>query len=125
MALAQQHRNTIYERLSPVIGEEETEALLLQFPVREQDEPATKELVRTEMESRSDKKFSGAMSWRMERVMALLRSGDLSVTVNPSTTPVSPEAAEHLRALVATGFLGPGALAPDECPRRELDAASP
>ena len=41
MALSQKHRHSIFERLSPTLGEEETEALLSQFPSSERDEPVT------------------------------------------------------------------------------------
>lgn len=49
MALSQKHRGTIFQRLAPVIGEEEAEALLRQFPSRDLDEPVTKEFVRAEV----------------------------------------------------------------------------
>ncbi len=49
MALSAKHRSTIYERLSPMLGEEEVEALLSQFPARDLDEPVTKEFVRAEI----------------------------------------------------------------------------
>jgi hypothetical protein len=41
MVLSQTHRHTIFERLAPTLGEEETEALLSQFPTSERDEPVT------------------------------------------------------------------------------------
>lgn len=49
MALLSKHRATIHERLSPVIGEEETEALLAQFPSHDDEEPITKHYLRAEM----------------------------------------------------------------------------
>ena len=49
MALSNKHRSSVYRGLAPVIGEEEVEALLSQFPARELDEPATKEFVRAEI----------------------------------------------------------------------------
>jgi len=49
MALSQKHRSTIYQRLEPILGEEEAEALLAQFPDHNLDEVATKEFVRAEM----------------------------------------------------------------------------
>lgn len=49
MALSAKHRSAIYQELSPVLGEEEAEALLSQFPSRELDEPVTKEFVRAEI----------------------------------------------------------------------------
>jgi hypothetical protein len=42
VALSIEHRTTIYERLSPILGEEEAQALVAQFPARAQDEPVTK-----------------------------------------------------------------------------------
>lgn len=42
MALSQKHRSSIYSGLAPVIGEEEADALLSQFPSRLSDEPVTK-----------------------------------------------------------------------------------
>lgn len=41
MALSLKHRHTIFERLAPTLGEEETEALLSQFPSLEGEEPVT------------------------------------------------------------------------------------
>jgi hypothetical protein len=41
LALSLKHRHTIFERLAPTLGEEETEALLSQFPSTERDEPVT------------------------------------------------------------------------------------
>ena len=49
MAISQKHRSTIYQNLAPIIGEEEAEALLSQFPSRDLDEPVTKEFVRAEI----------------------------------------------------------------------------
>lgn len=41
MALTQKQRHTIFVRLSPTIGEEETEALLSHFPTSDRDELVT------------------------------------------------------------------------------------
>ena len=49
MPPSQKHRSTIYQKLEPILGEEEAEALLSQFPARELDEPVTKEFVRAEL----------------------------------------------------------------------------
>ena len=49
MPLSQKHRSTIYQRLEPILGEEEAEALLSQFPAHEIDELATKEFIRAEI----------------------------------------------------------------------------
>lgn len=49
MVLSQKHRGTIYRRLEPILGEEETEALLAQFPSRELDQPITEQFLRAEL----------------------------------------------------------------------------
>ena len=49
MALSQKHRSSIYQHLTPILGEEEAEALLSHFPARDLDEPVTKEFVRAEI----------------------------------------------------------------------------
>ena len=49
MALSQKHRSSNYQQLSPILGEEEAEALLSQFPARDLDEPVTKDFVRAEL----------------------------------------------------------------------------
>ncbi len=42
MLLAHRHRRTIYEKLSPILGDEETEAMLAHFPSTPGEEPATR-----------------------------------------------------------------------------------
>src|SRR5690242_354816 len=49
MALSQKHRSSIYQSLSPMLGEEEAEALLSQFPSRDLDEPVNQGFVRAEI----------------------------------------------------------------------------
>jgi chromosome segregation ATPase len=49
VALSTRHRSSIFQALSPIIGEEEAEAMLSQFPARDLDEPVTKEFVRAEI----------------------------------------------------------------------------
>jgi len=49
VALKERHRSSIYQTLAPMLGEEEAEALLSQFPARDLDEPVTKEFVRAEI----------------------------------------------------------------------------
>ena len=48
MALSQQHRSSLYLTLSPLVGTEEAEALLHEFPATDLETPATKEFVRAE-----------------------------------------------------------------------------
>jgi hypothetical protein len=40
--LSQAHRRSIHTSLTPVLGEEETDALMSEFPASESDMPATK-----------------------------------------------------------------------------------
>ncbi|MCC5953856.1 MAG: DUF1640 domain-containing protein [Acidimicrobiia bacterium] len=52
MALSERSRSTIYQRLTPMLGEEVTAEMLSYFPARDVEEPATKEqldLLRAEM----------------------------------------------------------------------------
>ena len=49
MALSQKHRSTIYQRLEPILGEEEAEALLAQFPAHDLEELVTRDLLHAEM----------------------------------------------------------------------------
>ena len=49
MTLSQKHRSTIHQRLEPILGEEEAEALLAQFPASEFDQLATREFIRAEI----------------------------------------------------------------------------
>lgn len=49
MALNTRHRSSIFQALSPIIGEEEADAMLSQFPARDLGEPVTKEFVRAEI----------------------------------------------------------------------------
>jgi hypothetical protein len=49
VALSTRHRSSIFQTLSPILGEEEAEAMLSQFPARDLDEPVTKEFVRAEI----------------------------------------------------------------------------
>lgn len=39
--LALRHRRTLHEKLSPIVGDEEAEALLAQFPATPGEEPVT------------------------------------------------------------------------------------
>lgn len=49
MPLTQKHRSSIYRSLSPLLGEEEAEALLNEFPAREVDELVTRGHLRAEL----------------------------------------------------------------------------
>ena len=49
MALSQKHRSSLNLSLSPVVGTEEAEALLDEFPANDRDLPASKDFVRAEI----------------------------------------------------------------------------
>lgn len=49
MALLEKHRSAIYAHFVETIGEEAAQAMLAQFPVRDLDEPVTREFVRAEI----------------------------------------------------------------------------
>jgi predicted nucleic acid-binding Zn-ribbon protein len=49
VALLAKHRGTIHQKLSPLIGDEEAEALLAQFPSRDDEEPITKHHLDSEL----------------------------------------------------------------------------
>ena len=40
--LSQQHRRTIHRKLAPIVGEEEVDAMLSEFPAGEPDAPVTR-----------------------------------------------------------------------------------
>ena len=47
--MSEKHRSSIDRTLSPMLGEEEAEALLSQFPSRDLDEPVTQAFVHAEI----------------------------------------------------------------------------
>lgn len=49
MALSQKHRTALFAKLAPLVGEEETEAVLAEFPSNDLEVPATKDFVRAEL----------------------------------------------------------------------------
>jgi hypothetical protein len=49
VAMLERHRSSIYRTLVPILGEEETEAMLSQFPASEGAELVTKEHLRAEL----------------------------------------------------------------------------
>jgi hypothetical protein len=49
VTLTAKHRSSLYRSLSPLVGDEEAEALLAQFPGREGDELVTKDFLRAEL----------------------------------------------------------------------------
>ncbi|MDQ2649245.1 MAG: hypothetical protein M3Z03_06810 [Actinomycetota bacterium] len=55
MTLTQKHRSSIYTTLSPILGEEEAEALLGEFPASEGDELVTKDFLRAELAEQSNR----------------------------------------------------------------------
>ena len=49
MALDAQHRSSIYQKLLPILGDDDTNALMTQYPSIEADELVTKEFLRAEL----------------------------------------------------------------------------
>jgi hypothetical protein len=49
MALTEEHRSSIYRSLVPILGEEEAEAMVSQFPASDADELVTKAFLRAEL----------------------------------------------------------------------------
>lgn len=47
--LAHRHRRTIYEKLSPIVGDEETEAMLAHFPATPGEEPVNRNDLRADL----------------------------------------------------------------------------
>jgi hypothetical protein len=80
MALSQKHRSTIYQRLQPILGEEESEALLSHFPARDLDEPVTKEFVHAEI-ANVRTEISNLRSDLTNRLTAVIAAGTSVVLV--------------------------------------------
>lgn len=51
--LSQKHRRTIHEKLAPIVGDEEVDAMLSEFPASPSDAPLTK----SHFERRLDERF--------------------------------------------------------------------
>jgi len=81
MALSQEHRRSITRSLAPILGEEEAEAMVAEFPAREEDRPASKadlelvavaareQLAEFRGETRAEfEKLRGEMSTEFEKV---------------------------------------------------------
>lgn len=49
MAMLEKHRSSIYRSLVPILGEEETQAMLSEFPASDGDEPVTRDHLRAEL----------------------------------------------------------------------------
>ncbi len=49
MALDAQHRSSIYQKLLPILGDDDTNALMTQYPSIEADELVTKQFLRAEL----------------------------------------------------------------------------
>jgi len=49
MALDARHRSSLYQKFVPLIGEDDANALMSEFPASEADELVTKQFLRAEM----------------------------------------------------------------------------
>ena len=50
MALDARHRTSIYQKLVPILGDDDTNALMTEFPSIEADELVTRQFLRAELE---------------------------------------------------------------------------
>lgn len=75
MALDAAHRSSIYQKLVPVLGEDDANALMTEFPSVEADELVTKQFLRAELatlETRLTLRM-GAMFMASTSLLALIR----------------------------------------------------
>lgn len=100
MALTTKHRTTIYQRLSPLIGEEEAGALIDEFPAAEHDELVTKQFLRAEMaELRSE------LRGEMAELRGELR-GEMGALRGELRAEIAQSASDLKRWTVGTMFTG-------------------
>jgi hypothetical protein len=65
MALDARHRSSLYLKLVPLLGEDDANALMSEFPASEADELVTKQFLRAELaelENRLTLRLGGAMA---------------------------------------------------------------
>lgn len=75
MALDARHRSSLYLKLVPLVGEEDANALMSEFPSSEADELVTKQFLRAELaelENRLTVRLGGAMAASTGALMAVL-----------------------------------------------------
>ena len=66
MALDAKHRSSIYQKFVPLLGEEDANALMSEFPALEADELVTEQFLRAEMAElrvEIEKKFNRQTLW--------------------------------------------------------------
>jgi hypothetical protein len=73
MALDARHRSSIYLEFVPLIGEDDANALMPEFPASDADELVTKQFLRAELAE-----FQTRLTWKLVRA--------LGVSVGSSTT---------------------------------------
>jgi hypothetical protein len=75
MALDARHRSSLYLKLVPLLGEEDANALMSEFPSSEADDLVTKQFLRAELaelENRLMLRLGGAIAASTGVVMAVL-----------------------------------------------------
>ena len=75
MALSTKHRTSLYQSLAPLVGAEEADALLNEFPASEGDELVTKHLLRAELsELRAElhSMFRRQTSWTFAAIVSAM-----------------------------------------------------
>ena len=96
MALDARHRSSIYGKPVPVLGEEDANALMTEFPSVETDELVTKQFLRAELAE-----FRGEMRGEMAELRTAL-SGEIADLRNDLTL--------RMVALFGTAVAVPGTL---------------
>ena len=80
--LSQAHRRSIHTSLTPVLGEEETDALMAEFPASESDMPATKtDLALAVTDLKIAMKEQEAVMHRLFRQMAMWMVGVIAASL--------------------------------------------
>jgi hypothetical protein len=78
VVLAHRHRRTIYDKLSPILGDEETEAMLSHFPSTPGEEPVTVAVLDARLrqtENRMLELYAKTLTWIITALLGGLAIG--------------------------------------------------
>jgi len=95
MALDARHRVSIYQKLVPILGDDDTNALMTQYPSIEEDELVTKQFLR------NPNVTDGALNWN---VTAEAFGGDLSADITGDLVIDQADVAELVSGILGTVF---------------------
>jgi hypothetical protein len=107
MALDAKHRSSIYQKLVPLLGDEDANALMSEFPASEADELVTKQFLRAELaELRSE--LRGEMAELRSELFGEVRGLDarLAALETKLTLRIGAAAAAQTTVLGALVLLG-------------------